>query len=169
MARSRRWALPGALLLLAACGDDSTSTLGTTAITPIEQGTSPFDDTVTVPSVLPPTVVEDDTVTLPPLPDTLPAPVITTHSNPSGPAQIDVLIGTDAGPQRVEIVAKGSDIQLNITNPAAADSFHVHGYDLEQEVGKGETATINFTADQAGSFEVESHETGAVVMVLVVK
>ena len=44
-----------------------------------------------------------------------------------GPVQIDVLVGTDSSPDRVEHVKLGESVTLNITNPAAADSYHVHG------------------------------------------
>ncbi len=43
------------------------------------------------------------------------------------------------------------------------------GMVLQNEVKAGETATFNFTADQVGTFEIESHKTEAVVMVLQVK
>ena len=66
----------------------------------------------------------------------------------------------------MEKVALGSPVTLNITNPAAADSYHIHGYDLEMDVDQDTMATFNFTADQAGTFEVESHETGAVLVVI---
>jgi heme/copper-type cytochrome/quinol oxidase subunit 2 len=60
----------------------------------------------------------------------------------------------------------GSDVQLNITNPDAADEFHIHGIELEQSVDAGVTATFNFVADTAGTFEVESHETEDVLVII---
>lgn len=83
---------------------------------------------------------------------------------------IDVTVGTDSGKDRVETVALGSQVTLNITNPATDDEFHLHGYDLEAgKTPKGETATISFTADKAGEFEVESHITEELIMTIVVK
>lgn len=82
---------------------------------------------------------------------------------------IDVIIGTDSGADRVENVALGASVTLNITNPTADDEFHLHGYDLSAgETPKGETATIAFTADKAGEFEVESHSTEDVILRIVV-
>jgi hypothetical protein len=105
-------------------------------------------------------------------PDTTPASTTpaaateppTTGTAPAGPQQIDVLVGVDDSPDRVERVQLGSSVTLNITNPDAADEYHLHGYDIEQQVPKGVTATINFTADQAGTFEVESHDTNKVLL-----
>lgn len=83
-----------------------------------------------------------------------------------GPAQIDVVVGTDSGPERVEKVKAGADITLNITNPNAADEYHVHGIDLEQKADQGVMATLNFTIDEPGSYEVESHVTEDVLLVI---
>ncbi len=162
MTAGRLLLLPACLLALSACGDDAAPKT-TTAVTPIEQGTTPPNDpSITDPSI--PATIEEPVAT--PGTDTSIDMAATTHSNPAGPVQIDVRLGVDSGPSRVEIVAKGSSVQVNITNPDADDEFHVHGYDLEETVKAGETATFNFTADQAGTFEIESHKTEAVVMVL---
>lgn len=169
MNRARLLLLPACLLALAACGDDNDGSKATTGVTPIEQGTTPIDNSVTAPSI-PATIEESvDSGTFTPGTDNSIGMQATSHSNPAGPAQIDVRLGVDSGPQRVEIVAKDTAVQINITNPDAADEFHLHGYDIEQKVKAGETATFNFSADQVGTFEVESHETNAVLMVLVVR
>ena len=62
----------------------------------------------------------------------------------------------------------GSTVVLTITDPVAAQEYHVHGFDLGdgQEFEPGQTATFTFTADTAGEFEVESHITEAVLVVL---
>jgi len=83
-----------------------------------------------------------------------------------GPAQIDVVVGTDSGPQRVEKVKAGADITLNITNPNAADEYHVHGIDLEQKADQGVMVTLNFVMDEPGTYEVESHVTEDVLLVI---
>jgi len=83
-----------------------------------------------------------------------------------GPAQIDVVVGTDSGPQRVEKVKAGADITLNITNPNAADEYHVHGIDLEQKADQGVMVTLNFVMDAPGTYEVESHVTEDVLLVI---
>ena len=147
---------------ITACGDDDNNTkpLATTQATPVEQGTTPVDLDDTTPY---------GTESTEPIDEVLATDTGGVHSNPAGPVQIDVRVGTDSGPDRVELVAKGSEVQLNITNPGADDSFHIHGYDLEEDVPKGSTATFNFTAGLTGRFEVESHTTEAVLVVIEVK
>ena len=84
-----------------------------------------------------------------------------------GSVTIDVVVGENSGPDRVEEVALGSQVTLTFINPDADDEFHVHGYDLGGDMTKkGDTKTFTFTADKAGEYEVESHLTEAVLMVL---
>lgn len=85
--------------------------------------------------------------------------------------QISVVVGLDDGPERVDTVPLGSPVELLLTNPEADDEFHVHGYDLGAgtEVPAGETLTLSFVADRAGLFEVESHITHDVLLLLLVE
>jgi hypothetical protein len=84
-----------------------------------------------------------------------------------GSVNIDVVVGENSGPDRVEEVALGSQVTLNFTNNEAEDEYHVHGYDLGGGMTKkGDTKTFTFTVDKAGDYEVESHLTEAVLMVL---
>ena len=46
------------------------------------------------------------------------------------------------------------------------DEVHVHGYDIEREVSAGQSVTIEFTADQTGVFEVETHESDLLLLQL---
>ena len=62
----------------------------------------------------------------------------------------------------------GSELTLRIT-AAVDDSAHVHGYEIERDLPAGEPTDITFTASMAGTYEVESHTTDAVWLVLVVK
>jgi hypothetical protein len=41
--------------------------------------------------------------------------------------------------------------------------FHLHGYDIELE---GTEVTFEFTADQVGDFELETHDTGELILEL---
>ncbi len=50
--------------------------------------------------------------------------------------------------------------------PTPTRTYHVHGYDLEKKAAAGVEATFEFTADKAGSFEVESHTTDKVLATL---
>lgn len=146
--------LPALGLGLAACGSDNDPAAGgSTAPTTVDAQT-----TVAVQSTA---AIASDTTTG--------SDVTTLPSLQEGPVQIDVLVGTDSGPNRVEAVAVGSDITLNITNPNADDEYHVHVIDLEQKAAKGEMATMNFTVDQPGTYEVESHVTEEVLLVIEVR
>jgi hypothetical protein len=94
--------------------------------------------------------------------------VASTESTMSdGSVTIDVVVGENSGPDRVEEVALGSQVTLTFINPDADDEFHVHGYDLGGDMTKkGDTKTFTFTADKAGEYEVESHLSETVLMVL---
>ena len=54
-------------------------------------------------------------------------------------------------------VAKGTEVRLLVTSDKA-DELHVHGYEIEKELPAGEQVTVDFTADQTGVFEIETHE-----------
>lgn len=154
---SRRWttavgAAIAAVTLAASCGADDAPAASSVAVD-LGVGSLPTGETS-------PTVPVGPDPTTPA--DTSPALVT------SGPVQIDIVVGRDSGPDRVEQIALGSDVTVNITNPEAADEFHLHGIELERSVGAGVMATFNFTANTAGSFELESHVTGGVLVVLVV-
>jgi hypothetical protein len=137
--------VPVASLLFVACGGDKSTT--DTAQPAVETTVAAVADT---------TVAASDTS----VDDTTPITAI------DGPVQIDVMVGVDSSETRVEKVKVGNDVTLNITNPNAADSYHVHVVDLEQDVEKGVTATFNFVADTVGTIEVESHITEKVLVVI---
>jgi ABC-type Fe3+-hydroxamate transport system substrate-binding protein len=136
--------MPFAVLALSACGSDDATT----------DATSGADTTAAAVD----TTAAGGTDTS--VEDTTPVTAI------DGPVQIDVVVGVDSGEDRVEHVKVGSDVTLNITNPNAADEFHVHVIELEQSVDAGVTATFNFVADTAGTYEVESHVTEDVLLVI---
>ena len=79
-------------------------------------------------------------------------------------------VGASTGQDVTHVVAVGSTVRITVTNPIEDDEFHLHGYDLSAgEVPAGETATIEFVADVSGSFELESHHSGELLMTLVVE
>ncbi len=53
-------------------------------------------------------------------------------------------------------VERGEEVTLRVTTDTA-DELHVHGYDLSADVAPGTPATLTFTADIPGVFEVELH------------
>ena len=54
-------------------------------------------------------------------------------------------------------VAKGTEVRLLVTSDKA-DSLHVHGFEIEKQLPAGKQVTVDFTADQTGVFEVETHD-----------
>jgi hypothetical protein len=70
-------------------------------------------------------------------------------------------------PDEVE-VGEGDRVRLRITSGKPIE-IHLHGYDLERKVAPGEPATLSFEADLTGRFEIEEHESGEVLGVLIVQ
>jgi hypothetical protein len=56
-------------------------------------------------------------------------------------------------------VPLGSTVSLTVSGDSA-DQVHVHGYGRKVEVPAGGSATLTFTADIPGVFEVELHDAG---------
>ena len=91
----------------------------------------------------------------------------TTTTISDGSITIEVVVGENSGPDRVEEVPLGAQVTLQFTNPDADDEYHVHGYDLGGGVTKkGEMKTFTFTADKAGDYEIESHISETVLAVI---
>lgn len=88
-------------------------------------------------------------------------------SPPSAPVTVAIRL-TDgaASPSGEKVsVAQGQQVTLTITSDRR-DEIHVHGYDVEIPVQPGKHVERSFTADQTGSFEVESHEPEFLIVVL---
>ncbi len=62
-------------------------------------------------------------------------------------------------PEEIE-VREGDRVKLRVESDAPVE-FHVHGYDLEREAEPDETATLSFTADITGRFDIEGHPVGS--------
>jgi hypothetical protein len=94
-------------------------------------------------------------------------PQTTTVPATGEPLEIDVTVGDDSDPDRIEIVDLGSSVTITLVNPNSADEYHLHGYDIStKKMAPGVPATISFTATKAGTFELESHITENVLVVL---
>ena len=92
--------------------------------------------------------------------------------NADGSISINVIVGTDdydtlAG-DRVVKVALGSAVTITLTDPNEDQDYHLHVYDVGAQAKKGEPGVISLVVDQAGQFDVESHTTGKMLLVLVV-
>lgn len=92
--------------------------------------------------------------------------------SPTGQADVTVEIEISEGevsppPDRVS-VSEGDTVRIEVSSDQA-DALHVHGYDLEADVTPSTPAVVEFTADQPGLFEVETHESGLQLTQLVVE
>ena len=65
-------------------------------------------------------------------------------------------------------VDEGELVNLRITSDAPLE-FHLHGYDLEEEVEPGEPAELSFEAATTGRFEIEDHDAESVLGALLVQ
>jgi heme/copper-type cytochrome/quinol oxidase subunit 2 len=65
-------------------------------------------------------------------------------------------------------VYEGDPVNLQITSDRPIE-FHLHGYDLTEEVEPGETAELSFEATDTGRFAIEDHNTDAEIGVLLVQ
>jgi uncharacterized lipoprotein YajG len=83
------------------------------------------------------------------------------------PLDIEVIVGENSGDERTEVVALGDDVRITLVNPTQEDEYHLHGYDIvSKKMAPGAPATLTFTANVAGTFELESHVTNDVLVVL---
>ena len=80
-----------------------------------------------------------------------------------------VTVGVDSSPDRVETVPVGSIVTMSIVNPDDDDEFHLHGYDLGDGAGVRRRARPRRSRSpptRPGDFELESHETEDVLLIL---
>lgn len=65
-------------------------------------------------------------------------------------------------------VEQGATVRMVVTSDRP-DEVHLHGYELSANVGPGVEGVIEFVADRTGLFELETHETGLVLLQLQVQ
>jgi hypothetical protein len=84
--------------------------------------------------------------------------------------QIDFAIadGRAEPPLERVTVARGTTVRITVTSDQP-DELHLHGYDLTAELVPGQAGVIEFVADQAGLFELETHESALVLLQLQVQ
>jgi hypothetical protein len=83
---------------------------------------------------------------------------------PTGPLSLELSVD-NASPQRVEAV-KGQSVELTVTSTRPVD-IHVHGFDVLAKASDGSPASIEFVADQTGTFDVEAHPDTLLVQLVV--
>lgn len=80
----------------------------------------------------------------------------------------DLVVNEGAMTPEEIIVSEGDRVNFRITSESPLE-FHLHGYDLEEEVEPGEPAELSFDATTAGRFEIENHTTDTVLGALLVQ
>ena len=145
-----------AMLVLAGCGNESDS------------GASPSNS----PSATAPSSTPTDLPTITPTPG---KPNTSSPSNTADPSgeQADVTVNVTVANGKVNpsgstIKVKAGQKVLVTAISDAPDELHIHGYDKELALAPGKTASVTFTADMKGTFEIETHESGKLVAKLVV-
>jgi plastocyanin len=84
---------------------------------------------------------------------------------PADPPEFIIRAGERvSGPATIELRV-GDTVKFTIISDAD-DELHIHGYDKTIPLKSGEFATVEFKADIPGKFEIELHETGALVTTL---
>ena len=103
-------------------------------------------------------------------PATTEAPPATTAPQGPGTIRIDYTIegGQPVGGIARDSVARGRTVVIRVTSDVA-DHVHLHGYDLMVDVAPGAPATMRFTADAPGRFEIELEDSGVQIAELEVR
>ncbi|HEY0473631.1 MAG TPA: cupredoxin domain-containing protein [Kribbella sp.] len=137
------------VLVLAGCSGNSTS------------GSSPSTTPTSAPSSAPSTTPGESDTSTP----------STTASSSAQQADVTINITVANGkvtPNGQTIMAKAGQTVLVTAVSDAADEVHIHGYDKQLPLTPGKPASVKFTANVKGTFEIETHESGKLVVKLVV-
>ena len=67
-----------------------------------------------------------------------------------------------AGSEKALNYEQDETVRFRVTSDVP-EEIHVHGYDITKEVPAGETVTVSFKADINGIFEIEFHNSGALL------
>ena len=99
---------------------------------------------------------------------TEPSPPATTQAPETVELDYVIVGGEPQGGIQRDSVAQGRTVVVTVTSDVA-DEVHVHGYDLMADVAPDAPATIRFTADAPGRFEIELENTGVQIAELEVR
>ena len=67
-----------------------------------------------------------------------------------------------AGQEKALNYEEGETVRFRVTSDVD-EEIHVHGYDITKAVPAGETVPVSFKADITGIFEIEFHNSGALL------
>jgi plastocyanin len=104
-----------------------------------------------------------------PMPEA-PASTVSVSDESAGVRVVEVEIAdgrVSTDDDRVE-VRRGDTVRIVVTSDVD-DEVHVHGVEQSAALVAGETATVEFTVDEAGLFEVETHEGDLLLFQLLVQ
>jgi hypothetical protein len=145
------------MLVLAGCGDDSTSS------------SSPSSNPTSAPTTAPTSTPTDTSGTPGSTPNTKSPSNTADPSGETADVTINVVVANGkVNPSGSSIKVKAGQTVLVTAVSDAQDELHIHGYDKELELSPGKPASVKFTANMKGTFEVETHESGKLVAKLVV-
>jgi plastocyanin len=126
-------------------------------------------------STPPPSSPSASSATTPSVTQSTPVAPTSTPSNTADPSgeQADVTVDITVAngkvnPSGATIKVKAGQTVLFKVISDADDELHIHGYDKELELSPGKPASVEFTANMKGTFEVETHKSGKLVAKLVV-
>ncbi|MEV0799173.1 cupredoxin domain-containing protein [Kribbella sp. NPDC050281] len=143
------------LLVLAGCGGGDSDSGASPSTPPSTPASTPSD--------------------LPTMTATPGKPNTSTPSNTADPSgeQADVTINVTVAngkvnPSGASVKAKAGQTVLVTAVSDADEELHIHGYDKELELTPGKPASVKFTANMKGTFEIETHKSGKLVAKLVV-
>ncbi len=141
-------ALAALATVVAACGD---------AAEPPSTTQPPPATTAAATTLATPTTTTASTTIAAAITTTTTSTTTTTTTTPDdGVTRVDVTVANGAVVGGLEVVSVplGEPVVLTV-DADVADEVHLHGYDLFAQVGPGAPASIEFTADIPGIFEVE--------------
>jgi plastocyanin len=82
--------------------------------------------------------------------------------------EVEITSGTVDTAQDSVDVAVGDTVRVTVTSDVD-DELHVHGVDRTAELAAGRPTTLEFTVDEPGVYEVETHESGLLLFQLLVR
>jgi hypothetical protein len=165
MKRLARYALIPAVLIFSSCGSSTKAAVTSVPAVAVTAAATPATTVSAAPAT---TAAMAETSVAPVTSATAATTPLTVPPLDPSIVTISVTVGKDSSPTREEKVKLGSTVQISLLNPTANDEFHLHGFDIEQAQKAGEQGLMSFVADKAGRFELESHETNAPLVILVV-
>jgi plastocyanin len=145
------------MLVLAGCGDDSKSS------------SSPGSNPTSAPTTAPTSTPAETPSTPGSTPNTKSPSNTADPSGETADVTVNVVVANGkVNPSGASIKVKAGQTVLVTATSDADEELHIHGYDKELELSPGKPASVKFTANMKGTFEVETHKSGKLVAKLVV-